>query len=322
MKKYFSLDTIDFEFINGSAITIGMFDGVHLGHQQVIETCCELARKDKLNSVLITFSNHPIEFFKPNSQSKLLNTVEERLGLLDLTHLGYVLVLPFDREMAEISAHNFVQEILIKLLKCKILIFGYDNHFGKNREGSPIFIQSNYSKLIKTIVVNEQKLDQEVISSTRIKQHIENGEVEMANKCLGYDFSISSYVVHGNALGRTIGFPTANLNLINNVKVLPEIGVYLTKSTVKVNDVEVSRYGITNVGMRPTVQKTTTITIETNLFDFDLDIYGCEITTRFIKKIRPEFKFDSLPDLKNQIQKDKIEAIQLLTEIHVTTQKS
>lgn len=322
MKKYFSLDNIDFEFVNGSAITIGMFDGVHLGHQQVIQTCCDFALKENLNSVLITFSNHPSEFFNPNSQPKLLNTLEERLSLLELTKLDYVIILPFDIETAALSAHNFVQDILIKLLKCRILIFGYDNHFGKNREGSPIFIQRNYADSIKTVVVNEQMLDQEVISSTRLKRYIENGEVDLANKCMGYDFSISSEVVHGNALGRTIGFPTANMNLSGNLKVLPESGVYLTKSTVIINDIIISRHGITNVGYRPTIQNTPTLSIETNLFDFDSDIYGYEITTNFIKKIRSEIKFESLSELRNQIHKDKIEAIKLLTKIHITSQKS
>lgn len=319
MKKYFSLNHVDFDVLRGSVITIGMFDGVHLGHQQVIDTCCEYARAENLNSVLITFSNHPMEIFNPMSNSKLLTTVEERLNLLELTQLDYVFVLPFDKKLADISAADFVENILIEILNCKILIFGYDNHFGKNRLGSPMFIQHNFDNLIKAVIVNEQILNHEVISSSRIKRHIEIGEVDIANKCLGYDYFINSEVVHGNALGRTIGFPTANIYLPLESKVIPETGVYLTRSTVDNKGLKVVRFGLTNVGYRPTIQEKSILTIETYLFDFDSDIYDCSINVSFLQKIRNEIKFNSINDLIEQIQKDKLMALQMLAEVHITT---
>jgi riboflavin kinase/FMN adenylyltransferase len=214
--------------------------------------------------------------------------------------------------MAELTAIDFVERILVNKLNCKAVVFGYDNHFGKNREGSKDFVDTNYSDLIHTIVVNEQLIESEIISSSRIKRHLENGEIEIANTCLGYAYEISATVIHGNALGRTIGFPTANYSLLASSKVLPKVGVYLTKSQIQTQTGTIERYGLTNIGFRPTVTTTPSLSIETNLLDFDADIYGYKISTQFIQRIRSEVKFNSIEALKNQITKDKLVALSLL----------
>ncbi len=319
MKKYFNLDQIDDTIINGSVVTIGMFDGVHLGHTQVIEKCCTQAKSENLKSVLITFSNHPATYFFPNRNLQVLSTVEEKIKLLENTNLDYLIILPFDTVMAEYTASTFVEKILLDKLKCKIIIFGYDNHFGKNREGSPDFIEANYKTKLKSVVVREKLINSDIVSSSKIKDLLDEGNILLANQFLGYNYTIESNVIHGNALGRTIGFPTANYDLVNCTKVLPANGVYLTLSTIEFSSGYITKYGLTNVGFKPTVSNKLEQTVETYLFDFDSDIYGSKISTKFINRLRSEKKFNSLEELKNQITHDKNSAIQLLTEIHVAS---
>jgi riboflavin kinase/FMN adenylyltransferase len=313
MQKFNSLSELDLDLSNGSVVTIGMFDGVHVGHQQVIQACADYSLSNSLTSILITFSNHPADYFKPEQSTRLLTQENEKLELLAKSGIKNVIMLPFDQTMADLTAVDFVESILVNKLNCKAVVFGYDNHFGKNREGSKDFVDTNYSDSIHTIVVNEQLIESEIISSSRIKRHLENGEIELANTCLGYSYEISATVIHGNALGRTIGFPTANYSLLTANKVLPQVGVYLTKSQIKTPMDTIECFGLTNIGFRPTVTNTPTLSIETNLLDFDADIYGLPIRTQFIQRIRSEVKFNSLEELKSQISKDKLVALAILT---------
>lgn len=312
MRKFNSLEELDLDLSNGSVVTIGMFDGVHLGHQQVIRACSTYASEHQCTSILITFSNHPAAYFKSDQSIHLLTQVEEKINRLAGSSIDHVLILPFDKTMAELTAIDFVQRILLDKLNCKAVVFGYDNHFGKNREGSKEFVENNYGSSIHTIVVNEELIESEIVSSSRIKQHLEAGEVELANACLGYAYELSATIIHGNALGRTIGFPTANYSLIDANKVLPQSGVYLTKSVIQTSSGIIERFGLTNIGFRPTVTSIPTLSIETNLINFDADIYGCIITTQFLQRIRSEVKFNSIEELKNQITKDKQVALSLL----------
>jgi riboflavin kinase/FMN adenylyltransferase len=312
MKKFYSFSEVDLDLTNGSVVTIGMFDGVHIGHHQVIQTCSDYAFRNHLTSILITFSNHPADYFKFGHSTRLLTQLDEKMELLAKSGINHVIIVPFDQRMAELTAIEFVESILVNRLNCKAVVFGYDNHFGKNREGSKEFVDKNYSGSIHTIVVNEQLIESEIVSSSRIKRHLENGEIELANTCLGYAYEISSTVIHGNALGRTIGFPTANYSLIETNKVLPLLGVYLTKSQIQTSSGIIERFGLTNIGFRPTVTSTPTLSIETNLLDFDADIYGCTIKTQFLQRIRSEVKFNSIEELKDQISKDKMHALAIL----------
>ena len=312
MQKFSSLEELNLDLSNGSVVTIGMFDGVHLGHQQVIRTCSAYAGKHLYTSILITFANHPAEYFNSNNSVHLLTQVDEKIKRLAGSSIDHVLILPFDKTMAELTAIDFVQRILLDKLNCKAVVFGYDNHFGKNREGSKDFVANNYGHLIQTIVVNEELIESEIISSSRIKQHLEAGEIEKANACLGYAYELSATIIHGNALGRTIGFPTANYSLIDAKKVLPLPGVYLTKSVIQTPTGIIERFGLTNIGFRPTVTSIPSLSIETNLINFDADIYECVITTQFLQRIRSEVKFNSIEELKNQITQDKQIALSLL----------
>jgi riboflavin kinase/FMN adenylyltransferase len=319
MKKYFSLE--DFEVdqsINSSVVTIGMFDGVHLGHQKVIDTCCQIANSQNQQSVLITFSNHPSDYFCPNTPTRTLLSIEDKIKQLEKTNLDIVIVLPFDIQLASLSAEEFVQTILLEKLNCNSLVFGYDNHFGKNREGSPQFIDSQFKNRINSIVVNEKSIEGDVVSSSRIKILLQDGNIKLANEYLGYKYAINSFVVRGNALGRTIGFPTANYDIAKINIVIPANGVYLTCSTIEISGRRISKMGLTNIGIRPTVSKSFSVSIETYLLDFDLDIYDCIIHTEFILRIRSEQKFETITELKNQIQEDKEHALSYLTQIHVT----
>ena len=320
MKKYFSLeDFVIDEKVNGSVVTIGMFDGVHLGHKKVIDTCCQIADKQNQQSVLITFSNHPTDYFNPSNPSLSLLSVEDKIYQLEKTNLDVVIILPFDKNISDLSAGEFVTSILLDKLNCKSLVFGYDNHFGKNREGSPKYIDTHFKNKIKSIIVNEKLIEGEVVSSSRIKILLQEGNVNLANDYLGYRYAISSTIVHGNALGRTIGFPTANYDITEINKLIPSNGVYLTYSTIEISGKIISKIGLTNVGTRPTVSNSYLISIETYLLDFDLEIYGCRIDTEFIERIRSEQKFGTFTDLKNQIQIDKDYALNYLTQVHVTT---
>jgi riboflavin kinase/FMN adenylyltransferase len=319
MRKFYSLDQLSKETFDGCVLSIGMFDGVHLGHKQVIDTCCNIAQKDNLKSVLITFSNHPSEYLATNNHVQLLSTLDEKIKHLSKSKLDILVILPFDLQMASLSAKEFTENILLEKFNCKVIVFGYDNHFGKNRQGSPKYINLNYGELINTIVVKEEKIESEIISSSRIKELIDIGNISLANQFLGYNYTLHSIVVHGNKLGRLIGFPTANYDLTNNAKILPSCGVYLTKNYVETSDGIVIKIGLTNVGYRPTISNTSILAIETNLFDFDSDIYGCPIESEFICRIRSERKFNSLDELKNQIMKDKMNALAILTKIHVAT---
>jgi len=319
MRRYSSVDQLSKETFDGCVLSIGMFDGVHLGHKQVIETCCRIAQKNNLKSVLITFSNHPSEYLSSDNNVKLLSTLDEKIKHLSNSLLDILIVLPFDLKMASLSAKDFIENILLKKLNCKVIIFGYDNHFGKNRQGSPEYINFHYGEKIKTIVVKEKKINSDIISSSRIKELIDIGNITLANQFLGYNFTLHSEVVHGNKLGRTIGFPTANYDLRKNKKVLPCTGVYLTKNILETHDGIKNIVGLTNVGYKPTVTSSSNLSIETHLLDFDSDIYGCKIESQFICRIRPEKKFNSLDELKKQIILDKKYALDNLTKIHVAT---
>lgn len=319
MRRYSSVDQLSKESFEGCVLSIGMFDGVHLGHKQVIDTCCRIAQKNNLKSILITFSNHPSEYLSSDNNVNLLSTLDEKITHLSNSLLDILIVLPFDLKMASLSAKEFIENILLKKLNCKVIIFGYDNHFGKNRQGSPEFIKSHYGEKIKTIVVKEKKIKSEIISSSRIKQLIDIGNITLANQFLGYKFTLQAEVVHGNKLGRTIGFPTANYDLEKNKKILPSSGVYLTNNILETDDGLKNVIGLTNIGYRPTFTSNSKLSIETHLINFDTDIYGCKIQSQFICRIRPEKKFNSIDELKKQITLDKKYALEKLTKIHVAT---
>lgn len=312
MKFYHSL--AEFNTENKPCVaTIGMFDGVHKGHISVLEKVIEISTKLGIPSVVLTFSNHPASYFNPNQPIEQLSTLLEKEKLLKKIGIDILIALPFDSYLADLSATDFAKTILIQKLNTKHLVFGYDNHFGRNREGSIDFINTNF-KYINTYKILETVVENEIVSSTLVKSFVQKGQIEQANGLLNYIYSLTGIIVKGDQLGRTIGFPTANLELKGD-KLIPAQGVYLTKSKLKDRMI----YGMTNIGIRPTVSQSNKLRIETHLFNFNEEIYGEELEVHFLAKMRDEIKFNSFADLINQLNKDKIDATNRLAQIHITT---
>ena len=297
MKCFYSFDTVQIE--SATAVTIGMFDGLHLGHLKVIQGCLTAARENSLKTCVITFSNHPADHFT-GKRNELLMPMQEKIAAFEAMDVDYLVILPFDSYLVELPATQFIQEHLLKRIKATKVVLGYDNHFGKNREGSISFIREHFSAQLEAISIDVAKVDEVIVSSSQIKKFLSEGEVKRANAMLGHHFSIAGVVIHGNQNGRKIGFPTANMSLNADNKFIPQLGVYLTEVHVHAG----TFYGLTNMGYRPTLNKDEGIHIETHILGFEGDIYGQGIEIRFIEKIRSEKRFDSFEELKNQIAAD------------------
>lgn len=279
--------------LNGCAATIGNYDGVHIGHQQILARLKEKATKLGIETLVITFEPLPQEFFRTNKQR--LMSLEEKLKMLSQYNIDKVLVLPFNRQLSNLSGNEFIEDILIKRLRVRHLIIGHDFHFGNQRKGSYALLKQ-YNFEIE--IMAELKMNGLRVSSTFIRSALLTGDLAMANKMLGRPYHITGKVIKGQKLGSTIGFPTANISLAKRDPLLH--GVYAVKFHGLGKDV---LYGVANVGFCPTVAKKHK-TLEAHIFDLAQDLYGKKVTVEFIKKIRPEQKFDSLSSLTNQIKKD------------------
>ena len=317
MIVYTNLEQINIKSIKRSVVTVGMFDGVHKGHIDVLLACVRYAKNNNIKSIAITFTNHPNQLFNPLSNTTILTTFEEKVELMAKTGIDILVAIPFDFKISNYTASTFIDEILKDKLQSIAIVFGYDNHFGKNRQGSKQFLLDNYGEEFDTLSVSENIIMGDVVSSSRIKNLLIEGNVGQANLLLGYNYNVEGEIIHGNALGRTIGFPTANINIGNDSKLIPRAGVYVTKSTI-ITDSQKVYYGITNVGIRPTVSEDNIVRVETHILDFDQDIYGSVIKTEFLAHLRDEKKFNSLVELKSQIALDENNARLYLTQIHVT----
>jgi riboflavin kinase / FMN adenylyltransferase len=307
MKVFNSFENL--ESIINPVLTIGTFDGVHIGHQKIIKKLNKEAEKNDGQSVLLTFYPHPRIVLNPENHGlSLIQTQEEKLAKLEHFGLDNVIVIPFTPAFSNLSAEEFVLEFLVEKLKVNTIIIGYDHQFGKNREGGVNFLNSISSKYnFNVIEIPAQEINDVNISSTRIRKAIENGEVEIANKYLGEPLLLHGKVVKGKQLGRTIGYPTANIELLSSLKIIPKKGVYLVK--IKINKIEYD--GMMNIGTRPTVSKSNNISIEVNIFNFNNDIYYEEVEVSILKKIRDEKKFDSIEKLKNQLKEDEQNCINI-----------
>jgi riboflavin kinase/FMN adenylyltransferase len=262
----------------------------------------------------LTFSNHPQTYFQPSIPNVVLSSLQDKVNKLSQFGIDIVIAIPFDSYIAALSAHDFASKILMDQLHVKHIVFGYDNHFGHNREGSKAFMDVAFPQIF-THRVAESIINDEVVSSSLIKNKIQVGAIQQAFTLLGYHYQLKGCVIKGDQLGRTIGFPTANMQLEIAEKLVPAHGVYLTKSTVSGKEY----FGMTNIGVRPTVTQSQELRIETNLFNFDMDIYGEEIQVEFIERLRDEQKFDSFPALVAQLHQDRINANKLLAQIHVAS---
>ncbi|PHR72481.1 MAG: riboflavin biosynthesis protein RibF [Lutibacter sp.] len=291
-------------------ITIGTFDGVHLGHQKVIKQLLNSSKKEKEVSLLLTFFPHPRMVLQKNSNLKLINTIEEKSELLKGLGLDELIIHPFNQKFSRLSAFEFVRNVLVNQLNISKLIIGYDHHFGKNREGNFEQLQE-YGEIFGFEVeeISVKNLNDISISSTKVRKALEEGNISKANNYLGYNFMLSGEVVKGNNLGEKIGFPTANINVKEDYKLIPKTGVYIVKSFIE----GVLYYGMMNIGNRPTINGKHQ-TIEVNFFDLDDNLYEKTIKVELLKFLREEQKFDSIDDLKTQLHQDRKVAKNIILE--------
>ena len=291
----------DFQPTQETFVTIGTFDGVHVGHQEIIHKLVAEAKKENKKSVLLTFFPHPRMVLQKEASIKLLNSIEERSELLRKTGLDYLIIHPFSVEFSRLKALDFVRDILVNKLNISKLIIGYDHHFGKNREGN-IEQLTEYSHIYDFTVeeIPAQDIDSVSVSSTKIRKALNAGDLETANDYLGYTFSLTGEVVKGENLGSKIGYPTANLQIAEDYKLIPKNGAYIVKSKLGEKDF----FGMMNIGNRPTVNGVHQ-TIETFFFDFSADLYNQQITIELIHFLRDEQKFGSVDKLVEQLQKDE-----------------
>lgn len=289
--------------IDKPVVTMGSFDGVHKGHVKVIEGLKACARKWQGESVIITFDPHPREVLYPNEKRPgILTTLAEKAEILAAYGVQHLIVIPFNRELAALSYDDFVRHILVDKIGIKGLVVGYDHRFGKNREGNFDVLKGLAETCHFHIEQEEALTANEVhVSSTKIRTALELGDIALVNDFLGYAYSISGEVVHGDKIGRTIGFPTANLNVDDERKLLPAAGVYAVKVSSQGKEYE----GMLNVGIRPTVSNSGIVRLETHVFGFDGNLYGEKMTVSLIRRVRGERKFDTLQELSAQLPRDK-----------------
>lgn len=290
--------------IPNPVLTIGTFDGVHVGHQKIIQQLNEEADKIGGESVLFTFYPHPRMVLYPTSHGlKLIQTQAEKIDKLRRMGLKNVIVHPFTMDFSRLTAVEFVRDYLVNRLHVKKLVIGYDHQFGKNREGSIDFLREVSDVYgYEVIEISAQEIDEVNVSSTKIRKAIVSGDVDKAGAFLGEPYSLTGKVVKGNALGRSIGFPTANLDIESDTKLIPQLGVYAVNVILANGELKL---GMLNIGQRPTVASQDAISIEVNLFDFNDDLYDQYITVQLLSRFRDEIKFNSIAELTAQLAKDE-----------------
>ena len=294
-----------------TVVTIGTFDGVHLGHKKIIEQLLNASRNKNETSVLLTFFPHPRMVLQKDQEIKLINTLNEKSNLLDKLGLDELIIHPFDKEFSRLTAFEFVRDVLVNKLNISKLIIGYDHHFGKNREGN--FEQlKEYGEMFDFELeeIPAQNLNDIAISSTKIRTAISEGKIIKANKFLGYNFNLTGVVSKGENLGTSLGFPTANIKIAEHYKIIPKTGVYVVKSTIENKEY----FGMMNIGNRPTVNGKHQ-TIEVHFFKLNTNLYGKEITVELLEFLRDEEKFNSLDSLKEQLQIDKSKSTEFINNL-------
>jgi riboflavin kinase/FMN adenylyltransferase len=284
-------------------IATGFFDGVHLGHRHVISKLVDEAARRGDQSMIVTFWPHPRNVLQDDARNlRLLSSLDEKKELLKGLGVDKVEVLPFTKAFSRLTSRQYIHEYLIGRFGCKAILLGYDNRLGSDLAGPEEINRVAADEGLDVILCDKVELGGGlVVSSTKIRNALASGDIKEANKMLGYEYSLFGVVVAGNQLGRTIGFPTANMLLYEPLKLIPANGVY----KVKVETVGQTLSGMCNIGLRPTVSHDTRLTIETNIFDFSEDIYGLPIKVTFLRKIRDEHRFGSISELKSQLEKDR-----------------
>jgi len=293
-----------------SILTIGTFDGVHLGHQKIIASLVTRAKQQSLQANILTFFPHPRMVLQKESNLKLIDTLEEKQNLLSELGIDNLIVQPFSKEFSKLTAIEFTRDILVDELGMSALMIGYDHRFGKNREASvEDLIRYGESYNFEVTVIPAQDISSITVSSTKIRDAIKISNFKKVNQFLGRPYELNGEVIKANGVGRTIKYPTANIKIKETYKLIPPKGVYLVKIYLGENEFS----GMMNIGNRPTISGLNE-TIEIHIFDFDKDIYGKNLKVCFLQKIRKEKKFDSLTSLKNQLKKDEENCKRILAE--------
>jgi riboflavin kinase/FMN adenylyltransferase len=293
-----------------TAVTTGTFDGIHIGHKKILSRLNEMCHQQALRSVLLTFDPHPRKVLFPDDHGlQLLNTLDEKLELLEATGIDDVIVHPFTKEFSRTTAIYYVRDLLVQKLSMKKLVIGYDHQFGRNREGS-IDQLREYAPLYNFDVseIPAQDIDDVSVSSTKIRKALLAGEVDRASSFLSYDYFVTGSVVEGKKRGAGLGFPTANIQMNSDTKLIPRIGVYAVKVLVG----DVFYFGMLNIGHNPTFGSNSTRTMEVNIFDFNQNIYQKNIRVYFKARIRDEKKFNSPEELVSQLNMDKDQALKIV----------
>ncbi len=299
----------DFEAVARPIVTIGTFDGVHLGHQAIFSKMKEEAAQTGGETVVITFSPHPrLVLYQDSINLKFINTREKKIERLEKEGIDHLVIIPFTKEFARNSSEQFITDFVVKYVHPAKIIIGYDHHFGKNREGNIQLLEKLKHKFGYDVEeVSPLFVDGMPVSSTRIRNLLHDGNVKEANRMLGYEYAITGKVVRGQRIGHKIGYPTANLEIPNEYKLITANGVYACRVLLGNRILQ----GMGNIGVRPTIDHGD-LTIEVNIFDFNEDIYGEKITIQFVDRLRDEKKFENLEALKAQLAKDKKQSILML----------
>jgi len=308
MKVYHGLD--DLTKLDYAVVTSGTFDGVHFGHQKILRRLKEITEQNGGESVLLTYWPHPRFVLYPEQELYLLSSIEEKITLLAQQKVDHLIILPFTIEFANMDSEEFIRNILVNKIGTKKLVIGYDHRFGKNRSGSFEELKKNapvYGFEVEEIP--KQMIENNAVSSTKIRRALSEGRIEVADEYLGRPYSIQGKVIEGDKIGRTIDFPTANIEVIFKHKLIPSEGIFAVK--IIVDDAYYN--GMLNIGYRPTFGGTQK-RMEVHIFDFDQNIYGKEITIEIYDKIRSEIKFQNVGALKAQLTQDKQNALEILTK--------
>ena len=304
----------DYDQIKESIVTIGTFDGVHLGHQKIINKLIGIANEERLQALVLTFFPHPRTIVQEDASIKLINTIDEKAGLMKSYGVDHLVVKEFTKEFSRLTALEYVRDVLVNKLHVKHIIVGYDHHFGRNRTAN-INDLKEYGAFygFKVTEIDAHEVGDVAVSSTKIRAALTKGDIITANHFLGYNFMLTGLVVKGQGLGKTIQFPTANLKIEESYKLIPKKGVYLVQSVIDAQLV----YLMMNIGTNPTVSDADKISVEVFFFDFDQSIYGQVLIIQLLDRIRDEIKFPKIEDLKLQLESDSqkaINRIKLLTK--------
>lgn len=295
----------DFSSPKKTILTLGTFDGVHIGHKKILEKVIQHTLDQEYESLVLTFFPHPRMILQERSEIKLLNTISEKVSLLEQLGIQNLVIHPFDESFSRLTAEEFVKTVLVEQFKIQKIIIGYDHRFGRNRTAdinNLIEFGEKYDFEVEQI--SAQEINAISVSSTKIRNAIHEGNMLLANKYLGYDYFLTGTVIKGKQLGRTIGFPTANLKIEEDYKLIPLKGVYIVSSQINNKTV----FGMMNIGLNPTVGGEH-LSVEIHYLDFEGDLYDQKITVSILKRIRGEEKFDSITLLKEQIEKDKTQTL-------------